>query len=171
MGRSTPGIPHPAAGCTPRSTQGLVKKGALGALSRGMIERIKQSWRRFKASKPGHRFQDSYRHRQQSSQGRFSVRRIFNIVLGSLLVVGSAFLGWLPGPGILTFFLGLALIAGELSPVARLLDWAEVGLRKLARPAKNIWDRSSAAGKTVIVVAIAVCVLALAYGAYSLLFG
>jgi hypothetical protein len=135
-----------------------------------MIERIKESWWRFKASKPGHRFQDSYRHRQQSGHGRFGVRRIFNLVLGSLLVVGSAFLGWLPGPGILTFFLGLALIAGEFSPAARLLDWAEVWLRKLTRPAKPIWDRASPAGKAAIVAVTAVCLIALAYGVYTLLF-
>jgi hypothetical protein len=135
-----------------------------------MIERMKENWRSFKASKPGHRFRDSYHRRQESEGGGFSVRRIVNLVLGSVLVVGSAFLGWLPGPGILTFFLGLALIAGELSPVARLLDWSEVWLRTLAKPAKRIWDRSSPAGKAVIVAVIAVCLVALAYGAYSLLF-
>jgi uncharacterized protein (TIGR02611 family) len=135
-----------------------------------MIERMKESWSSFKASKPGHRFRDSYRRRQESEGGGFSVRRIINLVLGSVLVVGSAFLGWLPGPGILTFFLGLALVAGEFSPVARLLDWSEVWLRKLARPAKRIWDRSSPAGKAAIVAVIAVCLIALAYGVYSLLF-
>lgn len=136
-----------------------------------MIERVKESWRRFKASEPGYRFQESYRRRQQSEGGGFGVRRVFNIALGSLLVVGSAFLGWLPGPGILTFFLGLALIAGEFAPIARLLDWSEVRLRKLARPAKKVWDRSSPARKAVIVVVIAAFLLVLAYAAYSLLFG
>ena len=131
-----------------------------------MTERMRGSWRRFKASKPGHRFQDSYHRRQESGHGSFGVRRIVNITLGSLLVIGSAFLGWLPGPGILTFFLGLVLIASELAPVARLLDWSEVWLRKLTRPAKRVWDRSSPAGKAVIVV----CLVALAYGVYSLLF-
>lgn len=147
----------------------MVWNAVLGALSRGMIRRIKESWHRFKASKPGHRFRDSYRRRQESEGGGFSVRRIVNLVLGSVLVVGSAFLGWLPGPGILTFFLGLALIAGELSPVARLLDWSEVWLRKLAKPARRVWDRSSTAGKAVIVAVIAVCLIALAYGVYALL--
>jgi hypothetical protein len=135
-----------------------------------MIGRMKESWRSFKASEPGHRFRDSYRRRQESEGGGLSVRRVVNITLGSVLVVGSAFLGWLPGPGILTFFLGLALIAGEFSPVARLLDWSEVWLRKLARPARKVWDRSSPAGKAAIVAVIVVCLVALAYGVYSLLF-
>ena len=135
-----------------------------------MIERLKQSWWRFKASKPGHRFQDGYHRRQEKEAGGLSVRRVVNIVLGSVLVIGSAFLGWLPGPGIVTFFLGLALIAGELSPVARLLDWSEVVLRKLARPLTGVWDESSTAGKAMIVVVAVVCLVALAYGVYSLLF-
>jgi hypothetical protein len=136
-----------------------------------MIERMKQSWWRFKAGKPGHRFKDNYHRRQRSEGGGFSVRRIVNIVLGSVLVVGSAFFGWAPGPGIVTFLLGLALIAGELSPVARLLDWSEVRLRELARWAGRIWAGSSPTGKAVIVAAIAACLLVLAYGTYSLLFG
>jgi hypothetical protein len=88
--------------------EGLVKRGVLGALSGGMIERIRQSWWPFRAGKPGHRFQDSYRRRQQSEGGGFNVRRIVSTV------VGSAFFGWAPGPGIVTFFLVLAYGAYSL---------------------------------------------------------
>lgn len=135
-----------------------------------MIGRLRESWWRFKASKPGHRFQESYRRRQQSRGSRFNVSRIVNLVVGSVLVVGSAFFGWLPGPGLLTFFLGLALIAGELSPAARLLDGTEVRLRELARWAGRIWAGASPTVRALIVAALAACALALAYGAYSLLF-
>jgi hypothetical protein len=35
-----------------------------------MIERTKESWRRFEASKPGHRrFQERYRRQQESEHG------------------------------------------------------------------------------------------------------
>lgn len=166
---STPGIPHRAAGCTPLFPAVLVKKCAPGAPSGLMIERIRESWRHFKASEPGHRFKDSY-HRRRRSGGRFDARRVVNITLGSVLVVGSAFFGWAPGPGLVTFFLGLALISGELYPVARLLDWSEMRLRELARWAGRIWASASPAGRTLIVAALATCTLALAYGAYSLLF-
>jgi hypothetical protein len=136
-----------------------------------MIDKMRESWWRFKAGKPGHRFKDNYRRHRRSEGGGFNVRRIVNIVLGSVLVVGSAFFGWAPGPGIVTFLLGLALISSELSPVASLLDWSEVRLRKLARWAGRIWAGSSPTGKAVIVAVIAACLLVLAYGAYSLLFG
>lgn len=44
------------------------------------------------------------------------------MVGGLIIAVGSLLLGVLPGPGTLTFFLGLGMIAGEFRPVARLLD-------------------------------------------------
>ena len=140
-------------------------KGMIG----DMIEAAKRHWREFKESKPGSRFQDRYYRRKQSGHGRFSFRRIFNIVAGSVLVVFSTFFGWVPGPGLLTFFIGLALIAGELLPVARFLDWAEVRLRKLARRARDIWTRSHIVVKVLIVLAILASVAALGYGAYYLL--
>jgi polyferredoxin len=136
----------------------------------GMIEWMREHWHQFKASKPGHRFQDSYHRRRKSGQNLLSFRRIFNITLGSTLVVFSTFFGWVPGPGLLTFFIGLALIAGELLPVARFLDWAEVRLRKLARRARDIWTRSHIVVKVLIVLAILAFVAALGYGAYYLLF-
>ncbi len=79
-------------------------------------------------------------------------------------------MGVLPGPGTLTVFLGLGMIAGEFRPVARLLDWAEVRVRKLGRRVKDTW-RSSAAGKALVASAAAICVAALLYVAYLLLFG
>ncbi len=93
------------------------------------------------------------------------------MVGGLIVAVGSLALGVLPGPGTLTFFLGLAMIAGEFRPVARLLDWAEVRLRKAGQVAREVWADASPAGRAVIALVVVVVVAALAYGAYSLLFG
>jgi hypothetical protein len=128
-----------------------------------MIGRAKRSWQHFKRSKPGDRFQVRYYYRKQSGAGRFS--RIFNIVAGSALVIFSAFFGWAPGPGIITFVIGLALIGGEFLPVARFLDWAEVRLRKLAHFIAYVW-RASVAGKVLILALVLVGVAALGYGIY-----
>lgn len=135
-----------------------------------MIGRIKQSWRRFEASKPGHRFQERYRRQQEREAGWRDPRRLFYVVGGLVLAVGSLLLGVLPGPGTLTFFLGLGMIAGEFRPVARLLDRAEAGARKLTQWARGIW-RSSAAGKVLVVSVAAICVATILYVAYLLLFG
>jgi hypothetical protein len=134
-----------------------------------MITRMKESWRRFKGSKPGYRFQDRYRRRQESEHGWRDPSRLFYVVGGLVLAVGSLLLGVLPGPGMLTFFLGLGMIAGEVGPVARLLDWAEVWARVAAKRVGGIW-RSSAWGKILVVSVGAILVATVLYVAYLLLF-
>lgn len=133
-----------------------------------MIERLRRHWREFRGSKPGHRFQDRYRRRQQAGRSHI-LKRIFLIVLGAVLALGSLFLAPLPGPGFATVFLGLAILAGELLPAARFLDWAEVRLRKLARFVRDVW-RSSPAGKVLVVAIAALLVAAVAYMVYRLFF-
>src|SRR5918998_758161 len=107
-----------------------------------MIGRTKGGWQQFRRGRPGHRFQDRYRRNQQSSSGRFSLRKILNIVGGSAIVLAGVFLLAAPGPGCLVLFVGLGMISGELLPVARSLDRAEVRLRWLARKARNLWRAS-----------------------------
>jgi hypothetical protein len=135
-----------------------------------MIGRTKESWRRFGASDPGHRFRDRYRRQQESEQGWRDPRRLFFVVGGLAIAAASLAFGVLPGPGTLTFFVGLAMISGEFYPVARLLDWAEVRARKLGRWVGGVWG-SSAAGKVLVASASAILVAAVLYAAYRLLFG
>src|SRR3712207_7857669 len=124
-----------------------------------MIARAKRSWRHFKKSRPGARFQARYYYRKQRGTGRLS--RIFNIFVGSMPVILSTLFGWAPGLGLVTLLIGLALIAGELFPVARLLDWSEVRLRTLARLAGKIWAGATLVGRTLIVLLVLVFVAAL----------
>jgi sterol desaturase/sphingolipid hydroxylase (fatty acid hydroxylase superfamily) len=133
-----------------------------------LIGKAQRSWWHFKSSKPGDRFQVRYYRRQQSAPGRLST--IFNIVVGSILVIFSAFFGWAPGPGLLTFLIGLALIGGEFLTIARFLDWSEVWLRKLAHLVGVVW-RSSKVGKVVVVLVALILVFAFGYVVYSVLFG
>ena len=133
-----------------------------------LIGKAQRTWWLFKKSKPGDRFQVRYYRRQQSAPGRLSM--IFNIVVGSILVIFSAFFGWAPGPGLLTFLIGLALIGGEFLTIARFLDWSEVRLRKLAHLVGVVW-RSSTIGKALIVLVALVLVVAFGYVIYSVFFG
>ena len=135
-----------------------------------MIGRTIESWRRFEASNPGHRFQERYRRQQEGEHGWRDPRRLFFVVGGLVVAIGSLAFGVLPGPGTLTFFVGLAMISGEFLPVARLLDWAEVRARKLGRWVGSVW-RSSAAGKVLVASAAAIGAAAVLYVAYLLLFG
>jgi hypothetical protein len=135
-----------------------------------MIGRAKRSWRLFTSSKPGDRFQVRYYYHRQSRHGRSSLSRIFNIVVGSVLVIFSVFFGWAPGPGTLTLVIGLSMLGSEFLVVARFLDWAEVRLRKLAHLVEVVW-RSSTIGKALIVLVAVILVVALGYVIYSVFFG
>lgn len=136
-----------------------------------MSESARESWQRFKRDKPGRRFQNRYRRQQKSEHGWRDPKKLFFVVGGLVIAIGSLALGVLPGPGTLTFFLGLAMIAGEFRPIARLLDRAEVWLRKAAQMARETWHEASPTGKALISLVLLVAAAALAYGAYSLLFG
>jgi hypothetical protein len=134
-----------------------------------MIEWAQRHWHEFRDSKPGERFKERYYRNQQRGGGRFSVRRIANIVVGLAIAIVSLFFGWAPGPGTITFFIGMGLVAGELLPVARFLDWAEVQLRRFARFVGEVW-RGSLLGKVAIIAVVVICTAAIAYAVYYVLF-
>ncbi len=133
-----------------------------------MIGRLKGDWEEFRESKPGERFKERY-HRRQQSPGH-TVKRILLVILGSVIALGSLFTAPLPGPGFATVFLGLAILAGELLPAARLLDWSEVRLRQLWDFVLGVW-RTGPFGKISVVVVVSFLAAAFLYLAYRLLFG
>jgi hypothetical protein len=77
---------------------------------------------------PGRRFQERYRRKASSERGRLA--RYAVILAGvALTLIGIFFLA-VPGPGIPILAVGLALIAQESAVTARLLDRAELRLRR-----------------------------------------
>jgi uncharacterized protein (TIGR02611 family) len=133
-----------------------------------VFEQLQQHWREFRESKPGQRFKDRYRRRRQDEQGHI-VWRIFLIALGAVIAFGSLVLAPLPGPGWATVFVGLMILAGELLPAARFLDWLEVWLRKLGRYIHEVWQ-ASVGGKIAVILVGAFGVAVVAYMVYRLLF-
>ena len=133
-----------------------------------MAEQIRQSWQKFTESKPGHRFKDRYRRRQQ--EPGHMVKRIVLVILGAVIALGSLLTAPLPGPGFATVFLGLAILAGELLPAARFLDWSEVRLRLLWQFVVDVW-RTGPFGKVSIIFVAAFLAAGFLYVAYRLLFG
>jgi uncharacterized protein (TIGR02611 family) len=134
-----------------------------------MVERMKRHWREFSEGKPGERFKERYRRRQEAERGHI-LWRIFLIVLGAVIAVGSLVLAPLPGPGWATVFVGLMILGGELLPAARFLDWLEVRLRNLWGLIRRIW-RASFSGKLAVVVVAGSFAAAIVYVGYHLLFG
>ena len=71
--------------------------------------------------------------------------------LGVVLILVGPVVGLVPGPGgILVFGLGLALLATEVRPAAKSLDWLEPRLRSGGRRAQRFWSRLPAAGKVAL---------------------
>ena len=136
------------------------------------LENTIEEWRWFlKYSAPGCRFRDRYRRRQQSGRDRSMLRRALYIAFGIFIALGSLLLAPLPGLGWGTFFVGLGMVAGEVSQVARLLDRAEVMLKEALRRAKGVWGKSAPAVRVLIALTISLCGVASVYGAYHALPG
>lgn len=73
------------------------------------MERVKKAWKRL-PDKP---------------------RRILTLILGLLLILTSALIGWLPGPGgMVPFLLGIAVLATEFSWAERFRDWILVQIKR-----------------------------------------
>src|SRR5215211_1857908 len=137
-----------------------------------MIERIRRNWHHFASGRAGLRFRERYRlHQRRRRRGGFDIVRISYIVGGTLLIVVSALLGWLPVLGWGTAILGLGMIAGEFYPVARLMDWLEVRVRWLLGPLGRAFVRLPLWAQLSASMVIAVSTFALVYGLYSLSFG
>ena len=138
-----------------------------------MIGRIRTSWRIFAGGRPGVRFRERYRLRKSRARGRsrWHPARLSYLVGGTALVVLSAFFGWLPVLGWGTVFLGLAMIAGEFYPVARLMDRLEASARILFRPLGKKLVRLPTWAQLSASLGVGLATFALVYGLYSLALG
>jgi hypothetical protein len=133
-----------------------------------MIERIRTSWRLFASGRPGLRFRERYRLRQSRGHRGFHPVRLAYLVGGVTLIVLSGFFGWLPVLGWGTVVFGLAMIAGEVYPVARWMDRLEVRARRLFGPTGRSFVRLPAWAQLSVSLALALATFALMYGFYSL---
>ena len=94
--------------------------------------------------------------------------RLAYLVGGVTLIVLSGFFGWLPVLGWGTVVFGLAMIAGEVYPVARWMDRLEVRARRLFGPTGRTFVRLPAWAQLSVSLALALATFALMYGFYSL---
>jgi hypothetical protein len=136
------------------------------------LENSIEEWRLFlKHSAPGRRFRDRYCRRQQAGHDRSSLKRACYVALGAAIAIGSLVLAPLPGPGWGTFFVGLGIVAGEVSHVAHFLDRAEVRLREALRSPRGVWGKPVPAARALIALTIALCSVASVYGTYHVFSG
>lgn len=131
-----------------------------------LTESARRHWQEFSQSRPGRRFQDRYRRRQESQTGRRIISRIFNITLGVLLVASSALGGLLPVLGWGTAIIGFSLIAGEVLSAALLLDKTEKNLWSFTGFCKDVWLLTGPMGKALIVFLLTVLTVVSTYLMY-----
>ena len=120
------------------------------------------------ASKPGERFQRLYRKRQRSRHAK-GMNVAFN--LGGLVVVAIGIATY-PIPVIpseIVILAGLALVSQGSLRGAKLLDGAEVRLRRWFAPALRLWGRLPRWGRRTLAVLWVATISALSYWAYRAL--
>lgn len=106
-------------------------------------ERVEQQWHVFANDKPGERFANLHKHRQEHRQGSFSWGRILFIGAGLFLIIAGLFFMAVPGPGLPVLVTGLGLLGSESLFLARWLDWTEQKLRPPVLKLKSRWDSLS----------------------------
>jgi hypothetical protein len=99
-----------------------------------VIEEFKIGWRQLRSSPAGRRFQEFHESREAS---RGATSRWVWLCIAWVLVVAGAILLMIPGPGIPLLALGMAAVARESAFVARLLDAAELRVRRLLSRARR----------------------------------
>lgn len=115
---------------------------------------FKEHLRELREGKPGHRFQDHYRHEKAESRSHRSRGRVWRLVIGIVAVVVGAVLCVIPGPGLPFIFLGGGLLASESLVVARVMDWLELRVRKILGWAKAHWRRLPLWGKIPVAILV-----------------
>ena len=107
-----------------------------------MFDTLHRRWRRFAAVPPGQRFQAHFDRRQQT-RPRGLHQKILTVGGGILVMGAGLFFLLAPGPGVLIFLIGATLVAEESQAVARLLDGADLRLRRLAAWGLARWRQRS----------------------------
>ena|SRR5215207_6810101 len=136
-----------------------------------MIGHLRTSWRIFASGRRGLRFRERYRLRQSRGRGAFHPARLSYLAGGMALIVVSALFGWLPVLGWGTAILGLAMIAGEFYPIARLMDRLESEARIIFRPLGKKLATLPAWAQLSVSLGITLATVVLVYGLYSMTFG
>ena len=88
---------------------------------------VKREVKRLRDEPPGHRFEKFQKRLHKTGSWLAGAG---GTVVGVLLTLVGVALLFLPGPGLLVVVAGLALLAGRSKRLARLLDRAEVAVRK-----------------------------------------
>lgn len=133
-----------------------------------MALRLREQWKELTRGTPGTRFRDRhFRHQRRARKERWALRLV-RFVAAALAAAVGVVLAFLPGPAVLFFLIAGALLASEWLWMARMLDWLEIRLRRLARFSARLWRSLPAAGRVVVVLVAASASAVSTWGLYHL---
>jgi hypothetical protein len=117
-----------------------------------MLGKLREKWRQLQRGQPGRRFQDRYERSRHTRHNKPWYLRFLKITLALVLILIGLALTILPGPAVVFFALGAALLANQSRPLARLLDWTEVKARQVLAAVRNWWPRASVLARGGVVM-------------------
>lgn len=129
---------------------------------------LQKKWHLLPTGRPGHRFRNRY-HEHQKSTKRGFMGMLVRFVLAGLCAVIGFILVFIPGPAVVFFLIAGALLATDWLPVARLLDWGEVHVRRIWQWLGAFWGRRSTAARVALGLTGVIIVAAAGFGFYLLL--
>lgn len=131
-----------------------------------MTIQFRKHWRELLQGRPGNRFLSRYERARRKDRRSGIWHRVAVIALGCAAIVIGVVLAVIPGPALPFFFLGGGLLATESRPIARLMDWIEVQIRKGAAWGKRRWKRMPTFLRIALLIVGACISIASAYLAY-----
>lgn len=140
-------------------------------MATSMTVQLRKHWRDLLEGRPGNRFMDRYERARRKDRRSGVWRRLTIIVLGCAALLVGAVLTVIPGPAVPFFFIGGGLLATESRPVARLMDWFEIQIRKVAAWIKRRWKRLPKLARVALLILGACCSAASAYLTYRFVSG
>jgi hypothetical protein len=136
-----------------------------------MFSSLKRQWIELRNGRPGHRFQAQFERRKRATADKSYLRRSLPILAASILLVVGVALCLVPGPGVPLIVVGASVLAERSRPVALLLDWLELKLRKVTGRGTVWWRQASMPARGATALLIAGGIALVGYGAFLVVFG
>ena len=111
-----------------------------------MAINLRGYWHRLQHGTPGRRFQERYERAAHQRDRQHIVLRVLKIIGALVLLAIGVIEVIFPGPAVLFFFVGGAMLATEFRFAARFLDWAELRIRSVWHRVQRRW-RGNRAGR------------------------
>lgn len=142
----------------------------MGGVRCHVLIKLKRHWRELRKGRPGRRFEERYERNRKGRKDQSFLQRFLAPAAGIVLLVAGVVFCVIPGPGLPLIIVGASLLGGQSRFVAKIMDWLEVRVRKVARWALGWWQQASLLVKNAVIL-IAACGLAgVGYGAYHFMF-